>query len=501
VNKVSVLRAENVTKHYPGTVALDNVSASFESGKIHALIGKNGSGKSTLLKVFAGAVVKDKGRIWLDEQELKPKSPVDATNCGIATIYQELSLIPGITVAENILIGRLPQKKSGLIDWKKAYTVAEECMQELEIDIPVKAQIDELSISQKQMVEIAKAISLQPRVLQLDEPTSALSQSEVKTLFKLLKRLKERGVIIVYVSHRLQELWDIADTCTVLRDGKYIGTRDLSVTGRRSILNMMFGDVVISSRPDLEIIDETVLSVRKLSAHGKFHEVSFDLKKGEVLGIAGMLGSGRSELLRAVFGADSFDTGEVWYEGKEIKIFTPEKLRRFGIAMVQEDRKQDGIIADDSIEFNITLASIDEMGKGLFFDRKKQKKMVETQTKNLQIKMASAQDTMNSLSGGNQQKVIVGRWLNIVPHVFIFDEPSRGIDVETKQQIFKIIWELSKEGISSIIVSSELEELIEVCTRILIMRSGSLCGEADMEGLTVDNLYLMCMGGNDGKDN
>lgn len=492
---VSLLRAENIYKCYPGTIALNNVSASFESGKIHAFVGKNGSGKSTLLKIFAGAVQKDGGKIWLDEKELALQTPMDASNYGIATIYQELSVIPGISVAENILIGRLPQKKSGLIDWKKTYAVAEECMKKLEIDIPVRAMVEELTVSQRQMVEIAKAMCQEPMVLQLDEPTSALSQSEVKTLFKLLRKLKKRGVIIIYVSHRLQELWEIADTCTVLRDGHYIGTRDLHITDRKEILHMMFGNTQISKRPDLEVGDETILSVKNLTSHDKFENVSFELKKGEVLGIAGMMGSGRSELLRAIFGADSFETGEVWYEGKQITQFSPEHSKKLGIAMVQEDRKSEGIIAEDSIAINMTLASIDDMGTGFRFNQKKADGMVEEQIKNLQIKLASSKDSINSLSGGNQQKVIVGRWLNIRPHVIIFDEPSRGIDVEAKQQIFRIIWDLSRKGISSIIVSSELEELIEVCTRILIMRQGKLCGEASMEDLTVDNLYLMCMGG------
>ncbi len=492
---MSVLKAEHIYKYYPGTTALDDVSASFESGKIHAFVGKNGSGKSTLLKIFAGAVERDGGSLWLDEKELDPKSPMDATKQGIATIYQELSMIPGITVAENILIGRLPQRKGGLIDWKSVYAEAEECMKKLEIDIPVRAMVEELTVSQCQMVEIAKAMSQNPRVLQLDEPTSALSQSEVKTLFRLLRRLKEQGVIIIYVSHRLQELWEIADTCTVFRDGHYVGTCDLAETERRQILKMMFGDVAISSRPSLTVGEETVLSVKDLSSEGKFEKVSFELKKGEVLGLAGMLRSGRNEILRAIFGADAFDSGEIWYEGGQIKKFSPENSRKLGIAMVSEDRKSEGIIADDSIALNMTLASIDDMGKGFRFDYNKQAAMVEEQTKRLQIKMASSRDAIHSLSGGNQQKVIVGRWLNIDPHVIIFDEPSRGIDVEAKQQIFKIVWELSKKGVSSIIVSSELEELLEVCTRILIMQGGTLLGEALMEGLTVDELYLMCMGG------
>jgi ribose transport system ATP-binding protein len=492
---MGVLWAEHVTKIYPGTVALDDVSVEFPSGKIHAFVGKNGSGKSTLLKIFAGAVIKDEGQIFLDEQPLESRSPLDAVKHGIATVYQELSVIPGVSVAENIFMGRLPQKKNGLIDWPKTYHTAKECLYELGIEINPYDMLENLSISQMQMVEIAKAMSQKPKVLQLDEPTSALSQSEVKTLFSLLKKLREQDVIIIYISHRLQELWEVADTCTVLRDGRYIGTRDLSVTDRKQILEMMFGDVQVHMRPeDLVPNHKTVLEVKGLARYGKFEDVSFTLKRGEVLGIAGMLGSGRTELLRAIFGADGFDAGEVRCFGKKLNKLTPEKMKNMGVGMVQEDRQRSGIIAEDSISLNMILASIADMGKGILYDKNMEDGMVRRQIENLDIKLASSKAHMNSLSGGNQQKVIVGRWLNIKPQIILFDEPSRGIDVSAKQQIFRIIWQLSREGISSIMVSSELEELLEVCTRILIMREGRMYGEADLNGLTIDKLYLTCMG-------
>jgi len=490
-----VLQAKNVTKIYPGTVALDDVSVEFSSGKIHAFVGKNGSGKSTLLKIFAGAVQKDAGKILLDGTELHHQSPIDAVRNGIATVYQELSVIPGVSVAENILMGRLPQKKNGLIDWSQVYRTAQEYLNDLGIDISPKSLLDSLTVSQRQMVEIAKAMSQNPKVLQLDEPTSALSQSEVNTLFSLLRKLKEKGVIIIYVSHRLQELWEIADTCTVLRDGKYVGSRDLATTDRQQILKLMFGDIKISTKSDdIAVQEETVLEVRDLTRHGKFSHVNFELKKSEILGIAGMLGSGRTELLRSIFGADKYDSGEVWYLGKKIERHTPETMKELGVGMIQEDRQLDGIIAEDTITLNLVLASISEMGKGIFYSSSMEPSIVNKQIDNLDIKLASPEDHMNSLSGGNQQKVIMGRWLNINPKVMLFDEPTRGIDVASKQQIFSMIRELSREGVSSIVVSSELEELIEVCTRIIIMRDGQMHGEVELENLTIDKLYLACMG-------
>ncbi len=494
---MSEIRAEHITKEYPGVIALDDISVCFESGRIHAFVGKNGSGKSTLLKIFSGAVMPTKGKIFFNGEELQCSSPQDATRAGLATVYQELSVIPGISVAENIFMNRLPVRKSGLVDWKATYRRASELLNELGIDLDSRARLETLSVSERQMVEIAKAVSQKPKVLALDEPTSALSQSEVDTLFRLLRRLREQeDIVIIYVSHRLQELWEIADTCTVLRDGKLMGTASLRETGREEILRMMFGDVEVKKRPqDVAPTEEIVLKVSGLCRKNKFDQVSFELRKGEVLGIAGMLGSGRSELLRAVFGADPYDSGEIEVFGEKIRKPTPEKMRDLGVGMVQEDRARDGLILEDTISLNMMLAVIKRVGKGIFFDRKLMRKMAGERIDELNIKLHSIEDRISSLSGGNQQKVIVGRWINAHPRIIIFDEPSRGIDVAAKQQIFEIIWELSRQGVSSIVVSSELEELIEVCTRILVIRNGRLEEEADMDGLSIDRLYLMCMGG------
>lgn len=489
------IRAEGITKLYPGTCALDNVSIEFGGGEIHAFVGKNGSGKSTLLKIFAGAECPTRGTVYLNNEPVKLSSPKDAFQKGVATVFQELSLVTSCTVAENIFVGRLPLKQSGLVDWRKTEQLTKDLLDDLGIEIRPNALVGDLTVSQMQMVEIAKAMSIEPSVLQLDEPTSSLSQTEATQLFKIMRRLKEKGVVVIFVTHRLQELWDVSDTCTVLRDGHFIGKIALKNASRQDVLKMMFGDIETLKRPaEITGTDETILEVKNLTSAGKFQDISFTLKKSEVLGIAGMLGSGRTELLRAIWGADSFQSGEIIYKGKPVKRHSPQEMKSLGFGMVQEDRKRDGIIASDTILTNATFASIQDIGKGIFYNYAQQRRLCEKQRDALGIKAPSLEAIMAALSGGNQQKVILGRVLNTNPEVLMFDEPSRGIDVAAKQQIFKIIWDLSRQGVTSIVVSSELEELLEVCTRIIVMRNGRFIKELQMDDLTADRLYIECMG-------
>ena len=313
---MSVLRTEGIVKDYPGTRALDNVSVSFEGGKVHAFIGKNGSGKSTLVKVFSGAIQPTAGKFFLDDKELHFSAPTDAFAQGIATVYQELSLVPYLTVAENIYLGRLP-KKGKVVDWKKTYEMAGDLLKKMNVDIDPHEKVFRLSMWQCQVVEITKAMSFSPKVLMLDEPTSALAQNETQSLFEVVRTLRDQGVVVIYISHRLQELWEIADTVTVLRDGKLIGKKDIKDLDHKGIISMMFGDVELKTRPkDLQVSDEVVMKVDHLTRSGKFEDVSFELKKGEVLGIAGMLGAGRTELLRSIFGVDGYDSGTITVNGQ-----------------------------------------------------------------------------------------------------------------------------------------------------------------------------------------
>ena len=491
-----ILQAQNVSKRFPGTLALNNVSLSFESGKVNALVGKNGSGKSTLIKAINGSQLPTSGEILLDGNPLQLDTPSAAFDQGIMTVYQELSLVPGLTVAENILIGRYSMKH-GFINWKEIYAQAQEVLSSMEINISPKELVQDLSVWQCQMVEIAKAMHGKPKVLLLDEPTSALAQHETEMLFKLVRELKRKDVIIIYITHRLQELWDIADNCSVLRDGEYVGKLEMKDASHKDLLDLMFGDVEIQDRPaDLIVQEETAMSVRGLTSEPDFRNVSFELKRGEVLGIAGMLGSGRTELLKAIFGTGSLDSGEIEIDGKVYKRPNPTNMKNAGLGLTPEDRKNEGLVQIHSVGLNLTNASLKKISNGAFINAKAYLDSCTRQVDNLQIKIAGLDVEVSSLSGGNQQKVVVGNWLNTAPRIMLFDEPSRGIDVNAKQQIFEIIWQLSRDGISSVVVSSELEELLEICHRILIMRSGEIVDEADPANLGIDQLYSICMGVN-----
>lgn len=494
---MSTLRTEGISKDYPGTRALDGVSVAFESGKVHAFIGKNGSGKSTLVKVFAGAITPTAGKFYLDEEELRFTTPIEALHKGIATVYQELSLVPHLSVAENIFLGRLP-KKGKIIDWKKTYQMADELLKSMGVDIDSREKVYKLSMWQCQVVEITKAMSFKPRVLMLDEPTSALAANETKKLFEAIRMLKKQDVIIIYISHRLQELWEIADRVTVLRDGVLIGSEDIGKLEHKDIITMMFGDVEIRRRPtDLPVSDQVAMKVEHLTKKGKFEDVSFTLKKGEVLGIAGMLGAGRTELLRCIFGADSYDSGTVTVDGQSAPANAdPIRMMDMGLGLTPEERKTQGVILIHSIRDNLCYASLDKMTDHHVINGRKRREFAQKQVRDLEIKIPDLAAPVSSLSGGNQQKVIIGNWLNTDPSIMMYDEPSRGIDVKAKQQIFQIMWDQSRKGVSSVFVSSELEELLEVCHRILIMYMGRIVGEVTLEDrVAIDSLYAYCMGG------
>lgn len=490
-----ILEVKHVTKIYPGTVALDDLTAQFTAGKVHALLGKNGSGKSTLIKIISGAVKPNEGELYIDDRKLCINNPSEAFEQGIATVYQELSLIPGLSIAENIFFGRLPKKNKMMIDYSKACNDASRLLEELGIDISPKLAVSELNVWQQQLVEIAKAMSFDPHVLLLDEPTSALAQHETEILFRVIRGLRDKGVIIIYISHKLQEIWNIADTVTVLRDGHLIGHNNINEVTKEMVLNMMFGDLNIKTIPEeLTYQEEVVLEVKNLTSKHHFNDINFKLRKGEILGIAGLLGSGRTELLRAIFGADEYDSGEVLVEGGALRGGCPEQGKKFGLALTPEDRKKNGLILIHSVRENLVLASLRKICRRGFISRKKESEFVKRQIDELQIKVGSPEVPANSLSGGNQQKVLVGNWINTAPKILLLDEPSRGIDVNAKQQIFEIVWQQSRQGVSSIIVSSELEELIQTCHRIIIMKFGRFAGEINPKNIEVEDLYAKCIG-------
>lgn len=493
---MNTLEAHGLTKVYPGTLALNDFSARFEGGKVHAVIGKNGCGKSTMVKIFSGAIQPTEGYVSVNGKRVELTSPKDSFSEGIAAVYQELSLIPELTVAENIFLGRLPKTSRNLIDWQETNRKAKEILDAFKVDISVTKKIRELNVWQQQVIEIAKAMSSNPSVLILDEPTSALARNESEKLFTAIKHLKSNGVVIIYITHRLQELYLVADTVTVLRDGRKIGIENINDITPKEIVTMMFGDVVQKQRPvDLPISDKTVLAVRNLTSKAHFRDISFDLKRGEILGIAGMLGSGRSELLRCIFGADVFDSGEITVEGSLIKEHSIKAMKKHGLAMTPENRKEEGLVMCLSTRENLVLANLRSLRNGIYIDQSIESKIVNHLVETLEIKIPGVNYPVSSLSGGNQQKVIVGNWINSKPKIMFFDEPSRGIDVNAKQQIFEIMWKLSREGVASIMVSSELEELIEVCHRILILHHGRLVGQVMANEVKLEDLYTSCMEG------
>lgn len=492
---MSILRTEKITKQYPGCLALDAVDVSFESGKVNALLGKNGSGKSTLVKCFAGAIQPTDGCFYLDDEKLTFHSPTEANEKGFATVYQEMSLVPSLTVTENIFLGRMP-KKGKFVDWKKAHEMAKELLDSMGVSINPKEIVSRLPMWQCQVIEITKAMSYHPKALMLDEPTSSLASNEVESLFRVIRELKKQDIIIIYISHKLHEIPEITDTITVLRDGKFIGSVNTSEISHQGIIDMMFGQVSIRQRPkDLKVQDEVVLEVKHLSRKNRFEDVSFSLKKGEVLGIAGMLGAGRTELLKSVFGADPYDEGEVWVNGtKAPRHASPISMKKLGMGLTPEDRKNEGLVLIHSIQDNLCYASMQKTAHGWFEDRKLRDQATQKQIQDLQIKISDVHAAVSSLSGGNQQKVVVGNWLNTDPKIMLYDEPSRGIDVNAKQQIFEIMWAQAAKGVSTIFVSSELEELLEVCHRILIMKNGRITGEVNPDEVNINELYAYSMG-------
>ncbi|NVD40575.1 sugar ABC transporter ATP-binding protein [Ensifer sp. HO-A22] len=494
------LEFRSVTKRYGPTVALSEFTHDFAPGRVHALMGKNGSGKSTLIKLLAGVTEPTSGTISVNGKDQSFTSPHDAFDAGIVTVHQELSLVPELSVGENIFLGRLPHvRRAGfrVVDWKGLHRRATELLSDMGLSIDSRQPVSALSVGQQQVVEIVKAMSFNPSILLLDEPTSALASKEVKQLFALIERLRARGVTMIYITHRMSELFEIADTCTVIRDGHYIGAVEMRTTSPSEIVGMMFGAAARATRPPRQTIDRVkpLLEVRGLTRAGHFNDVSFDLYRGEILGIAGLLGSGRTELMRAIFGADRIDAGTVHLEGRSMTGATPSQMRAAGLGYTPENRKEVGLVQSLPTGDNLCMASLGPIARGGLISRRREQPFIDRQIADLHIKCGDPELPVSSLSGGNQQKVVIGKWLNTAPSVMFFDEPSRGVDVQAKRQIFDIIWQKASDGLSSIFVSTELEEVLEVADRILVMHHGNVVAEVDPTRTDLTQLYGLCMEG------
>ncbi|GIM46628.1 putative ribose/galactose/methyl galactoside import ATP-binding protein 2 [Collibacillus ludicampi] len=491
-----ILEMENITKEFPGVKALDHVQLKVKKGTVHALMGENGAGKSTLMKILIGIYSPDQGVIKFDGEVLQTSNIRNALNKGISMIHQELSPVPHMTVAENIFLGREPSY--GFMGWVKSKEMEENTrrlFERLEIDIDPKAKMVDLSIANTQMVEIAKAISYNSKLIIMDEPTSAITEKEVNHLFKIIRSLKKEGVSIIYITHKMEELAQITDEVTVLRDGKYIGTKSTGEMTKDQLIEMMVGRELtqIFDKKPIEIKD-VVLSVRNLSKKGKFENVSFELRKGEILGFAGLMGSGRTEVLESIFGIFKPDEGEIYVKGKKAVINSPKDAIAHGMGLLTEDRKLTGCFLPLSVQDNMITVNIDKYLKWGFLNRKKITSDCNKQIDQLSIKTPSLHQTINFLSGGNQQKALIARWLLHDPDILFLDEPTRGIDVGAKSEIYHLIFELAQKGKAIVVISSEMPEILGLSDRILVMHEGRKMGELSREEATQEKILQLATG-------
>lgn len=486
-----VLKAECITKKFGGILALDHASLELRKGEVHALVGANGAGKSTLIKIITGAYIRDEGKIYLDGREIHIKSTFEARALGISAVYQEFSLINTITVAENIYMGKLLYKKAGPlkhIDWEQINKQAQNILDLLGSDIKPNDLVGHLSVAQKQLVEIAKALSNDIKVLIMDEPTASLSDNDIENMFRIIKGLKEKGISIVYVSHRLEELPIIADRISIYRDGKYIKVLDIKDAPKQVIIENMVGKGMVAAEKVNAVKDEILLEVKDFSSGIKFHNINLTLKKGEILGIAGLAGAGRTEFVRALFGADKKEHGEIYIQGKQVRIKSPMDAKKNGIGFITEDRKEEGLILNMELHTNVGMTILAKLKNRLGLDLKKEEKITNEYIESLSIKCRDGNQAARDLSGGNQQKVVIAKWLATNPKILIMDEPTRGIDVGSKNQIYELINQLAIKGIGIIMISSELPEIIQIANRVIVFAAGRITGDLNNEELTQEIL-------------
>ena len=496
------LRVTGIAKLYPGVQALDDVSFDLDAGEIHGLLGENGAGKSTLLKILSGAERPDAGRIEVAGEQRILATPQDAQALGIATIYQELNLLPNLTVAENVFIGREPGGRA-FLSWRRLIEQTQEVTARIGLAIDPLALVRDLSVAEQQMVEIARALSMDSRVIIMDEPTSALSEAEVETLFAIVRELRDQGLGIIFVTHRLDEVIRLCDRATVLRDGRLVGTRavaeNLSVD---DLIRMMVGRSAAELFTPLALraTGPVVLEIAKLCRRGTrqsphaavLDRVDLSVRRGEILAIAGLMGSGRTELARAIFGADTFQSGSVRIDGREVAIRSPADAIRAGIGLVPEDRKQQALFLALAVRSNISLTALGGLVRwGVLVDERAELDLVERFRGSLNIRMATPDQLVRNLSGGNQQKVVLARWLALEPKILIVDEPTRGIDVAAKAEVHQLLGRLAREGIAIIVISSELPEVLAIADRILVMRQGRVVGETRREEASEELLMQM----------
>ena len=489
------VRMENICKEFPGVKALQNVNLTVNCGEVHALVGENGAGKSTLIKVLMGVHPKTSGKIYIEGKETDIPSPIAAKQLGLGAVYQDVTIASHLTVAENFFLGKLPTTKLGMVDWHYMYTQAQKILDDLHIRVDSHEIVKNLSVAQQEMVVIAKKYFEHSKLMIFDEPTALLANDEVKELFHIIEDLKARGAAIIYISHRMEEIFQICDRITVLKDGQSVATMMVSDTNENDLVAKMVGRTI----EDMYSIkhyraDETILEAKNLTRKGVFENVSFSLHKGEVLGLFGLVGSGRTEIVRGLFGADQLDSGEIYVDGKKVDIHSPGDAIKAGIGLLPEDRKAQGLALATSITSNINLASYDQISKGSFINTHMEKEKAQLYTDKMHIVTPGIYQKVVNLSGGNQQKVVIGKWLCRDSEVFIFDEPTVGIDVGAKTEIYKLIEELLAAGNAVIMISSYLPEIMGIADRIMVIHEGKVSGMVTRGSYDDEELLRMASG-------
>ena len=490
------IEMRGIDKSFGSNQVLKQAGFTLESGEVHALMGENGAGKSTLMKILTGVYTKDAGTVLVDGKEVNYKNPQEAEKAGIVFIYQELNVMFDLTVEENLFMGKEIHGKFGICDKKAMQKKAQEALNILGVNISPKTVMAELSVGQQQMVEICKALMADAKVIIMDEPTAALTQSETVALFKVIESLRKKGVSMVYISHRMEEIFELCDRITVLRDGSYIGVKNIPETNMNEIVKMMIGREIGERYPSRNVkIGKEVLKVKELTRKGTFHDVNFSVRAGEVLGVSGLMGAGRTEIMQAIFGNHSYESGTIEIDGKEVKISNPRQAMEHGIGFITEDRKTEGLMLDKSIRENISLCNLRRISKSSVISREAEKNMVAEAIKDLHIKCFGSYHECNNLSGGNQQKVVLAKWILTNPKILILDEPTRGVDIGAKKEIYSIINKLAAQGVAIIMVSSELPEVLGMSDNIMVVREGEVRGIISYEEANQERVMTLATGG------
>lgn len=490
------IEMRGIDKLFGSNQVLKQAGFTLESGEVHALMGENGAGKSTLMKILTGVYTKDAGTVLVDGKEVNYKNPQEAEKAGIVFIYQELNVMFDLTVEENLFMGKEIHGKFGICDKKAMQKKAQEALNILGVNISPKTVMAELSVGQQQMVEICKALMADAKVIIMDEPTAALTQSETVALFKVIESLRKKGVSMVYISHRMEEIFELCDRITVLRDGSYIGVKNIPETNMNEIVKMMIGREIGERYPSRNVkIGKEVLKVKELTRKGTFHDVNFSVRAGEVLGVSGLMGAGRTEIMQAIFGNLSYESGTIEIDGKEVKISNPRQAMEHGIGFITEDRKTESLMLDKSIRENISLCNLRRISKSSVISREAEKNMVAEAIKDLHIKCFGSYHECNNLSGGNQQKVVLAKWILTNPKILILDEPTRGVDIGAKKEIYSIINKLAAQGVAIIMVSSELPEVLGMSDNIMVVREGEVRGIISYEEANQERVMTLATGG------